>query len=98
MKLWGGRFESGPSEVFERFSGSLHFDRRLIEADELVHFAQTSVKVDIDETRLRPNDVPVVQGDATRIRAELGWSPKIRVEQTLLDTLEYWRAEVAAGR
>lgn len=33
MKLWGGRFEQGPSEVFERFSGSLHFDRRLIEAD-----------------------------------------------------------------
>jgi argininosuccinate lyase len=33
MKLWGGRFEAGPSEVFERFSGSLHFDRRLIHAD-----------------------------------------------------------------
>ncbi|HEV2447706.1 MAG TPA: argininosuccinate lyase [Candidatus Sulfopaludibacter sp.] len=33
MKLWGGRFETGPSEIFERFSGSLDFDRRLIEAD-----------------------------------------------------------------
>jgi argininosuccinate lyase len=33
MKLWGGRFESGPSEVFERFSGSLDFDRRLMDAD-----------------------------------------------------------------
>src|ERR1700730_13421011 len=33
MKLWGGRFESGPSEIFERFSGSLHFDQRLIDAD-----------------------------------------------------------------
>ncbi len=33
MKLWGGRFESGPSEIFERFSGSLDFDRRLIDAD-----------------------------------------------------------------
>jgi argininosuccinate lyase len=33
MKLWGGRFESGPSEVFERFSGSLHFDKRLLDAD-----------------------------------------------------------------
>jgi argininosuccinate lyase len=35
MKLWGGRFETGPSEVFERFSGSLDFDRRLIHADIL---------------------------------------------------------------
>jgi len=33
MKLWGGRFETGPSEIFERFSGSLDFDRRLIDAD-----------------------------------------------------------------
>ncbi|MEP6715861.1 MAG: argininosuccinate lyase [Terriglobia bacterium] len=33
MKLWGGRFESGPSEVFERFSNSLAFDRRLLNAD-----------------------------------------------------------------
>jgi argininosuccinate lyase len=33
MKLWGGRFADGASDVFERFSGSLHFDRRLFEAD-----------------------------------------------------------------
>jgi argininosuccinate lyase len=33
MKLWGGRFEEGPSEVFERFSGSLHFDQRLFDVD-----------------------------------------------------------------
>src|SRR4051794_21526528 len=33
MKLWGGRFETGPSAVFEQFSGSLHFDKKLIDAD-----------------------------------------------------------------
>jgi argininosuccinate lyase len=33
VKLWGGRFEGQPSEVFERFSGSLRFDYRLLEAD-----------------------------------------------------------------
>ncbi len=33
MKLWGGRFEKAPAELFERFSGSLDFDRRLLEAD-----------------------------------------------------------------
>jgi argininosuccinate lyase len=33
MKLWGGRFETGPSAVFESFSGSLDFDRRLLDAD-----------------------------------------------------------------
>ena len=33
MKLWGGRFESGPAELFERYSGSLRFDRKLFGAD-----------------------------------------------------------------
>src|SRR6516165_7287181 len=33
MKLWGGRFESAPNEIFERFGNSLAFDRRLIDCD-----------------------------------------------------------------
>ena len=33
MKLWGGRFEKGPAQLFEQFSGSLDFDCRLLEAD-----------------------------------------------------------------
>src|SRR3954467_4531840 len=33
MKLWGGRFEAGPGEVFERFGNSIHFDGRLIDCD-----------------------------------------------------------------
>ena len=33
MKLWGGRFETGPSEIFERFSESLSFDKRLLDVD-----------------------------------------------------------------
>ena len=33
MKLWGGRFQNGPGEVFARFGNSLHFDRRLIDCD-----------------------------------------------------------------
>jgi argininosuccinate lyase len=33
VKLWGGRFEAGPSEAFQRFSWSLHFDKRFLDAD-----------------------------------------------------------------
>lgn len=32
-KLYGGRFEGGQDQFFEKFSESLHFDGRLIEAD-----------------------------------------------------------------
>lgn len=65
---------------------------------ELLHLSSAKIKVEADPTRFRPNDIPVVQGDATFIRSELGWVPTIRVEQSLADTLEWWRAETAAGR
>jgi len=32
-KLYGGRFEAGQDQFFEKFSESLHFDKRLIQAD-----------------------------------------------------------------
>ena len=32
-KLWGGRFDSGPSELLETFSRSIQFDYRLAQAD-----------------------------------------------------------------
>ena len=44
MKLWGGRFETGPSEIFERFSGSLHFDKRLLDIDD-IHFRCYSIGI-----------------------------------------------------
>jgi GDP-4-dehydro-6-deoxy-D-mannose reductase len=63
-----------------------------------VHLSSVPVRIETDEGRMRPNDVPVFQGNATRIRTELGWVSRIKVEQTLRDTLDWWRGEVRAGR
>jgi GDP-4-dehydro-6-deoxy-D-mannose reductase len=54
--------------------------------------------VEADPARLRPNDVPIIEGDPGRIRSELGWTPQLSVEQALGDTLDWWRAELHAGR
>jgi GDP-4-dehydro-6-deoxy-D-mannose reductase len=62
--------------------------------DELLHLSTASVTVEVDQTRLRPSDALVLQGDASRMRAELGWIPRIQVEQTLRDTLDWWRRQV----
>ena len=62
--------------------------------EELLHSARVAIKVKVDQSRLRPSDVAVIQGDASRIRSELGWKPKIPVEQMLSDTLEWWRGQL----
>jgi GDP-4-dehydro-6-deoxy-D-mannose reductase len=62
--------------------------------DELRQFSRVPFDVVVDPGRLRPADVPVVHGNASRIRGEIGWAPRIGVEQTLSDTLEWWRSIV----
>jgi GDP-4-dehydro-6-deoxy-D-mannose reductase len=62
--------------------------------DELIRAARTPVRVLVDQARLRPNDIPVIVGDATRARTEVAWQPHIPIEQTLADTLDWWRAEL----
>lgn len=62
--------------------------------EELLHMSKAEIAVETDPDRMRPNDVPVLQGNASRARAELSWTPHIPVEQMLKDTLDYWRTRV----
>lgn len=62
--------------------------------ERLVGRARVRVRVELDPARLRPSDNPVVLGSAERLRAETGWEPRISIDDTLADLLEYWRAAV----
>jgi GDP-4-dehydro-6-deoxy-D-mannose reductase len=63
-------------------------------ADMLIAEAKVPIEVRPDPTRMRPSDVPVLLADTTRFREATGWEPQIPFEQTLHDTLEYWRERV----
>ena len=52
------------------------------------------IAVEVDKKRLRPSDVPVLVGDNSKIKSQLGWKPEIPFTQTLQDTLTYWRQRV----
>lgn len=66
--------------------------------DSLRALALVRIDVVLDPARLRPVDVPIVVGDAGRLRAELQWVPRIAIGDTLRETLDWWRDEVRAGR
>jgi GDP-4-dehydro-6-deoxy-D-mannose reductase len=53
----------------------------------LVGLARVPVRVERDESRLRPADIPRLSGDPSKLRAATGWEPEIPFEQTLADTL-----------
>ncbi len=57
---------------------------------------QTKVKITVeqDPERMRPSDVPVLVGDASKLKNETGWQPQIKLQDSLIDILNYWREEV----
>ena len=52
------------------------------------------IEIRTDAARLRPSDVPVLRGSYEKIERAVGWRPRIPLEQTLTDLLEYWRRRI----
>jgi GDP-4-dehydro-6-deoxy-D-mannose reductase len=61
--------------------------------DSLVSRSKVPVRVEVDQARMRPNDVPVVVGDFSRLNAATGWRPQVTFDQMLDDLLSYWRSQ-----
>ena len=64
--------------------------------DKMLARARVPITVRVDPARYRPNDVPLLLGDATRLTTELGWLPEIDLDQTIEDLLTYWRTRSGA--
>jgi GDP-4-dehydro-6-deoxy-D-mannose reductase len=65
--------------------------------DLLVEMAKCPVNVELDPARLRPSELEVVWGDASKLTAATGWRPEIPLRQTLADALDYARSAVSQG-
>ena len=46
---------------------------------------------EIDNSLLRPTDEPIILGNINKAKDLLGWKQEITLEQTITDTLDYWR-------
>jgi GDP-4-dehydro-6-deoxy-D-mannose reductase len=80
-----------PGTIYNIASGVARPTRAVL--DTLLSHARVPVRVEVDPARLRPNDIPVLVGDPTRLRDATGWTPKIPFDQMLEDLLDYWRGQ-----
>ncbi|MCD6524991.1 MAG: GDP-mannose 4,6-dehydratase [Thermococcus sp.] len=81
-----------PGEVYNICSGRAVAIREVLE--RLLAMSPADVEIVKDSALLRPSDIPILVGDCSRLTAATGWAPRIPLEQTLKDVLEYWRLEV----
>jgi GDP-4-dehydro-6-deoxy-D-mannose reductase len=62
-------------------------------AHDLLRLAGVELELITDPALVRPVDVPVLRGDATRLREITGWEPLIPLATTLADVLSSWEAD-----
>jgi GDP-D-mannose dehydratase len=84
--------KGSPGEVYNLASGIGTSIRDLLNlarttAEDKFRLRKMSYRM--DETRLRPTDLPILVGDATKAKDELGWRPQIPLERTILEMIEF---------
>ena len=93
VKAYLALMEKGdPGEVYNIATGVPVCIRDLL--NTLIGMSRKKVEIEIDPSRLRPSDVPILEGDCSKVREKVGWKPEIPFEKTLRDLLDYWRERV----
>src|SRR5665213_220707 len=70
-------------EVYNICSGRTVAIREVLR--QLITIARVPVEIRDDPERMRSSDLPVLSGDATKLRAETGWEPRYSLAASLRD-------------
>jgi GDP-4-dehydro-6-deoxy-D-mannose reductase len=83
---------AAPGEVYNAASGRAVSIAELL--DGFLALAARPIEVRQVPQRVRPVDIPLLTGDAARLRRLTGWAPTVPLRQSLEDVLEDWRGRV----
>jgi len=76
-------------EAGETYNVASGHDVALVDiANQLVHLLAPEIKLVVDHSLLRPNDVPVFRGSFDKVHEATGWSPQIPLHDSLRDVVD----------
>lgn len=81
-----------PGETYNVGSGHAYAIREIL--DKIIAISGKEINVEIDPAKIRPIDVPIIEADVTKLIEATGWKKEILLDQTLNETLNYWRTEL----
>ena len=82
-----------PGEVYNVCSGRAVAISEV--AERLLAAAGIDLELVVDPGLMRPVDVPVILGDASKLRSATRWALTYDLDTTLRDVLDYWRGQPA---
>lgn len=84
--------EGEPGVAYNIASGTSYKIQEVL--DILLKLSKVKPQVETVPELMRPSDTPVVTGDASRLKSLGDWQPTVPLQQSLKDTLDYWREQV----
>lgn len=81
-----------PGETYNIASGQGYTIYELVEI--FARLSKKEFELKVNPTKMRKNDIPVLVGNGKKFSDLTGWSAKVKVEKTVEDLLNYWRAKV----
>lgn len=81
-----------PGEVYNLGSGKSIKIKDILE--KLLSHTKVKIKVEVDKSLLRKKDTKEIVCDFSKFKKQTGWTPKIPIETTLFDTIEYEREKL----
>jgi GDP-4-dehydro-6-deoxy-D-mannose reductase len=63
--------------------------------DMLIGMAKKKIETRVSPSLYRPFDFSFRKPNCKELKSRTGWEPKIKLEQTLFELLEYWRGKLA---
>lgn len=76
-------------EVYNIGSGRAYAIKDLL--TKLINFSESKIKIEVDQKKLRPIDIPATICNYKKFLKVTSWKPEISIEKTLNDILNYWR-------
>lgn len=84
--------EGKAGETYNVGSGNAQEIRQILE--KVVAMSERKIRVETDPNKIRPVDVPIIEADISKLNGLTGWKPEIPIEQTIRETLDYWRENI----
>jgi GDP-4-dehydro-6-deoxy-D-mannose reductase len=93
---WRAAEKGEDGEVYNVGTGKAMAMKEML--DILLSLSKAKVKIKVDPAKLRKADIPYLAGSSRKIKSRTGWEPRIPLEKTLQDLLEYWRKKACKTR
>lgn len=78
-----------PGETYNVGSGHAVSIQEIL--NMIISLSNKSIEVKVDQNKLRPVDISVIEADTRKLKMETGWEQEISLQRTIKETLEYWR-------